>query len=405
MERMGKKIEKKFILAILIFQILFYLTGPLEYIGINNRIVTIFSYMLIFMVLLSIDRTIIFKLSVYRAFLFIYITLKFLFSIYLKIPLLQIGVAYSKFLLLLLLLQFIEEMKAYFSIKKFEKMYIIFISWLLLISIIQYGKIEPFSTIFTEYGGNFISGRIFLDNFYLRVNGGIGGTVIDFAVLLIIFYYIIIFSNIKKTLFIILNISFIIMFFLSFSRVSILSLFFIILSIFIRYSDKLYNKKIFIIFIILLLLFNVIFIIVARDLLISFSDLFLNNKIEDIKERRVSTWLNAFKEVNFRILIGNEFGKNTGLPIKDNKNITDSFLFSILDDLGIIGLFIYILVILEPINKLRKKISKKYFLISIVMIINIIFIQIINSAFFYHLNIINYSILILFISKKTTSKK
>lgn len=375
---------------ILVFLFIYFFSGPLEYMGFQNRMMTAVGYFLMYAVIFLENKRIIADFNLFRALFFVFLVLKLItyFLVYDNNYILQPFVAFSQFFLLILLLQ-LTESKTITEKIKIDKIISYSLFYLLIISIIQYLEIEPINNIISNYGGNFTGGRLIGNTFIKRVNGGIGGTVIDFSVLIILTNYINIFLNQKTRYYIINYIVLFILFLLSSSRVTLISyLFILITQIILLIKSKLNPKKK--IFVIMTLLFSLIAlsILFNQQIIILLSELF----IEHDESVRLSQWRNSFNTSS--LLIGNDLGRNTGLTL-GGKVVYDGLFFAVFNDMGIIGLALYILVIFEPLVKIKKKFKKEYRILIYLLIINIIVINIINSGFDYHLNILLYFFLII----------
>lgn len=375
-------------MSVFLFVLFFLLTGPFGYFGIDDRLVTFGAYLILIVgIFVVFNIPIFFSLSNIRAIFFVYITVLFLINVLLSNKFLQGFVAYAKFFLLVLLLQITFSKKISTLKDEFIKMYNFLLIWLLSVSTIQYFRIEPFAEFFLHYGNNQEIGKLFLDIFFLRVNGGIGGTVIDFSVLIILLNYLNFFvaKNTKdfvKNLFILILLSF-----YSFSRITILSYFFVILALFVSNIKNLMNNYLKI----LLIIFSIFSILILTILHSNELKIIADNIFA--KDTRILMWAEVADLTSNYPLFGNDFGRNLGLS--NNKVVTDGLFFAILSETGIIGLILYFLLILEPILILRKKMSKNKYFIIVIAFVNICFINIVNSGFIYHLNILFYSILLI----------
>lgn len=377
--------------VILVFLFIYFFSGPLEYMGFQNRMMTAVGYLLMYAVIFLENKRIIADFNLFRSLFFIFLLLKLLtyFLIYDNNYILQPLVAFSQFFLLILLLQ-LAERKSIIEKLKINKIILYSLFYLLIISIIQYLEIEPINNLVSNYGGNFNSGRLIGNTFIKRVNGGTGGTVIDFSVLIILFNYINIFLNQKKRYFIINYIILLILFLLSFSRIVLISYLFILATqVILLIKSKLSLKKKLLIILTLLFSLVIFCILFNQQIIILLSELFI-----DLEESsRLSQWLNSFNTSSF--ILGDDFGRNTGLPPGNIKIVTDGLFFAVFYDMGIMGLILYILVIFEPLIKIKKKFKKEYRILIYLLIINIIVINIINSGFDFHLNILFYFFLLI----------
>lgn len=386
---------KKVFFAVMIFIILYFYSGPLEYLGLPNRVATFISYFILIVVIFLRDINIMFRFSLIRSLFFIYLLLKLISYFLLYNGILQPIVSFSKFFLLLILLQLSENDKIIRDLP-IRKIVYYSLFHLFFVSIIQYFQIEPLNNIFSNYGNNPQSGRLINDVFIKRVNGGIGGTVIDFSCLIILLNYINMFLDQKKLLSMFNFLILFILFLFSFSRITVLSYFFILLSYTVLFTKKSNDTKKIVLILILLLLFMPFFVYLRNnELQITSINLF---NLEE-ETGRINMWFNSIKADS--ILIGSDLGKNTGLPVNSGKIVADGLFFAIFYDMGLIGLILYIFMIFEPLIKIKSKMKNKDGIVIFLLMFNLIIINIINSSFDYHLNTLFYFILIVVLRKST----
>lgn len=386
---------KKVFLAVIIFIIFYFYSGPLEYFGLPNRVATFLSYFILIVIIFLSDINIMFRFSLIRFLFFIYLLLKLISYFLLYNDILQPIVSFSHFFLLVILLQLSEKDKIIRDLPIGKIVYYSLLH-LFFVSIIQYFQIEPLNNIFSNYGNNPQSGRLINDVFIKRVNGGIGGTVIDFSCLIILLNYINMFLDQKKLLSMFNFLILLILSLFSFSRITLLSYFFILLSYSVLFTKKNNTTKKFVLILILLLLIMSFFAYLLNNKL-QLTSINLLNLEEEIS--RINMWLNSLKADS--ILIGSDLGKNTGLPVNSGKVVTDGLFFGIFYDMGLIGLILYIFMIFEPLIKTKNKMKNKDGIVIYLLIFNLIIINIINSSFNYHLNTLFYFILIVVLKKYT----
>lgn len=228
------------------------------------------------------------------------------------------------------------------------------------VSIIQAFHIQPFYEIFSKYGGNLISGNILG---VVRTTGGIGGTVIDYAVFIILFYLILLNSYKVEILHVI---AIIIASLLAFSRI----VFVIILmgtiykAFFLLFKSGKFLQKILIISCIIFLgfVFSRINITITNEQL-QFIESFQGTH----EEARFNMWKNVRKSLKgASLIVGVSMGNNTGLPTQGTKPVSaDGYFQGFAYDFGILGLTLYILFLLIKIKKVA--VSKKDFLLIILL--------------------------------------
>ena len=234
-------------------------------------------------------------------------------------------------------------------------------------SIMQYPAIFDISWI-RGFGGNSTSGNAFG---FFRTNGGIGGTVIDYANFLLAISWLLIFTPFKnkKVQFIFLVILAASVFF-CFSRSLFLSLLFIFMVYFFS-SKNVFNiaiKFVLINIAILLLLINIDFLIDLYKVWSGDSDIY-----------RLSQWKSLFDGFSLgEYFVGKELGGNTGLFIDGSryKISGDGFVTGFIYDAGIIGILVIIAVLISKVFSLHCNFKIKVSIIGSLMIMLIV-----NSGF------------------------
>ena len=224
------------------------------------------------------------------------------------------------------------------------------------------------NSIVSEYGGNSTSGNSFG---IFRSNGGIGGTVIDYANFILAIGWIAFFAKFDnknfKSFFIIL---FLISSILCFSRSLFLCMMFMFTVMVINFS----NINRIILSIILILTFIGTF---------SYNFIFLyegyTNWSGDSDVYRVSQWKDLFENFSFfEFLIGKELGGNTGLFVTpDRYKISgDGFITGFLYDAGLFGITLILLILTKAVFSISANIKTKICIIG-----SLILMLIINSGF------------------------
>ena len=251
-------------------------------------------------------------------------------------------------------------------------------------SIMQYPAIFDISWI-REFGGNSTSGNAFG---FFRTNGGIGGTVIDYANFLLAISWLLIFTPFenKKVQFIFLVILAASVFF-CFSRSLFLSLLFILMVHF--FSSKNVSiiaiKFVLITIAILLLLINIDFLTDLYKVWSGNSDAY-----------RLSQWRDLFDGFSLgEYFVGTELGANTGLFIDGSryKISGDGFVTGFIYDAGIIGILAIIAVLIYRVFSLHCNFKIKVSIIGSLMIMLIV-----NSGFEKLFMVMTYIISIVIIS-------
>lgn len=268
------------------------------------------------------------------------------------------------------------------NLKIINKYLTIFIIYFTVVAILQ----NPFFSFFNSEILNNVGGNITSRNaFYFRSNGGVGGTVIDFSVLLIIltFYFV---GNREKdfiTNFMIFLI--IICLFLSFSRSSLLLFFF-------YYQFINYSKKSIVLIIFLTLIFTYFYLDIATVIDYYFE------MIGHSDESRINGWSHVFTDFSSigDYVFGVNMGANTGFYLSGTgKVIGDGSLFSYYYDYGIFGLLFLYATYCKVIISTDLSVSLK-----IPIFISIILLLIVNSGLEKNLVYFSFVLVLLCLSAK-----
>jgi hypothetical protein len=252
----------------------------------------------------------------------------------------------------------------------FEKSLLILIIYFLITiiySILQ-NPLTFGNTIVSEYGGNSTSGNGFG---FFRSNGGIGGTVVDYANFLLAVGWVLFFayfknSNVRKVLLILFLISVV----MCFSRSLFLCIFFIASVFLINFSNI--KRSLLSIFLIasfiFLLAINFITLVQGYETGFGNSDVY-----------RIISWLKLFENFTFiEYISGRELGGNTGLFLTDQKyKISgDGYITGFIYDAGLIGLGLTLLVIINGVLKINATLRVKFSILG-----SLILMLAINSGF------------------------
>tara|TARA_B100002052_G_C15852987_1_gene586031 strand:+ start:555 stop:1778 length:1224 start_codon:yes stop_codon:yes gene_type:complete len=220
--------------------------------------------------------------------------------------------------------------------------------------------------ILREYGSNFTSANPLVT---FRANGGIGGTVVDYANFLLAFSWILFFSHFKsKSVRNWLLLIFAITSFLAFSRALYLSLFFILFVHVISFKNIKRTILSFMIIVVPLFLFIINFETIQEF----YSDFNASDS------QRLESWLLLFK--NFTLLefiVGTGIGGNTGLFLAGEGKISgDGFVTGFTYDAGILTFLLLFSVIISRVLSIRSNWRVKVSIIGSMFLMLVI-----NSGF------------------------
>ena len=359
---------EKYVLSLFIVLIFLNFVKPLAdyYLGISQRIFTISQMILLLIFFFVVSKKLVkFKFLEFSFLLLIF--LRFLTEIvidYSNLP--QAAFSLFKFIVIIWGIKYMALRKfSFLFYKRLEKTIWIYFYITIVISIIQAFNIPPFGVVFSKFGGNILSGNALG---VVRTTGGIGGTVIDYAGF-VIMYYIIMVSNykIKLTHFFALIISSL----LVFSRVVFLIMFIGFLYKFVFYlfqKGKILKK-------ILILSF-------ALSLLILF---FSNQQLQQINAfwasdesrqksdtERFEQWKNAKSDMaGLPLLAGVSMGKNTGVPTDGRVVVSDGYFQGFAYDFGLLGLIVYLCYLLYIIFSVSRN-KKVAFLVTLLLFTTLI---------------------------------
>jgi len=245
--------------------------------------------------------------------------------------------------------------------------------------------------IFANYGGNRMSGNIYG---ITRCTGGIGGTVVDYAMLII--FYTLLYTTYKHKGIknIIYLFSLIIASILVFSRVVFL-VFLILLTLYILQNMLTVKKTRSFVVITTFTILIVTLMNVYYDEFKVF--LYYDSYSKTSDEERMIQWENVIEELgNTSYIIGHSMGRNTGVTSETvgRKIVADGHFQGFLSDYGIVGLCLYVMYLLCSVYKaVNKKIE------GILFILILFTSLIINSGFEKFFNIYVFPI-ILFIVRQ-----
>tara|TARA_B110000003_G_scaffold52928_1_gene52606 strand:- start:6539 stop:7774 length:1236 start_codon:yes stop_codon:yes gene_type:complete len=257
-----------------------------------------------------------------------------------------------------------QEVNFYHNLKLLLFFYLIVT---LIYSILQYPLFFG-NSIVSEYGGNSTSGNYFG---IFRSNGGIGGTVIDYANFILAIGWVAFFAKFKninlKRLFILL---FLISSVFCFSRSLFLCIIFISTVMIINFSNsrRLFLSIIFISFFIIAFSYNFIFLYEGYSSWSGNSDAY-----------RVSQWKDLFVDFSYLdYLVGKELGGNTGLFVTGEryKISGDGFITGFIYDAGLIGILLTLLILVQAILSMSVNLKVKICIFG-----SLILMLIINSGF------------------------
>ena len=378
-EALNIKTDKDFISTLFLVFCFIFLSNALKpwidfYTPLHYQIITLTQFVIL------IGFLTIFAKSFYKSidlasFIFLaYITIKFLFQVFIYFSNGNLSGAISPFYVLLRSFLIVYMIRAVMEINRNENFYnqsykILFLYLIItfVYSILQ-NPLFFANTIVSEYGGNSTSGNAFG---IFRSNGGIGGTVIDYANFLLAISWVAFFSvfknkNYQKLLILIFLISSI----FCFSRSLFLCMAFMFTIIAIDFSNL---KRIFL-SIVLITAFSIFFL---YNFLFLYEGYLNWSGSSDIY--RLSQWQDLFKDfILIEYLVGKELGGNTGLFVTPErfKISGDGFITGFVYDAGIIGIFLTLLVLSRAI--LNMSVSFK---VKICIFGSLFLMLIINSGF------------------------
>ena len=220
---------------------------------------------------------------------------------------------------------------------RFNNLLLFFLTYSLVISLNQHFAIA-YAFLFTDYGGNILSAN-HLD--MVRANGGVGGTVIEYAFLLSIASLYTAHTwkyNDKRFYFIfVIGLSFL----LSFSRSTGVSLILLLMYL-VFYKAKI--KLLFRLFFLAALLITTIsyYYYYSIDQVLIF-----NEEISGDSDHKRIAQLEILENISeISLFFGKEFGKNIGYSGLGGKSVSDSYVLSLITDAGLVGLFLMMSIIL-----------------------------------------------------------
>jgi len=232
-------------------------------------------------------------------------------------------------------------------------------------SIFQNPVYSPFSDLLVDVAGNVTSRNQF--GIY-RSSGGLGGTVILYADYIILTAFLFLFGG-KKLQYRQLWLVMILMAtYLSFSRVTIVSLVFMIMYYF--FKKKAHVFVLGVISLILVLLLNVDFSMWVYDLYDVYQQI-----SEYSDTARIDGWNRMFYNLNpISVLLGYEVGANLGFFAfsEATKLSGDGFIFSWIYEYGLIGLFLLLLLLYKVVVN---SVYKNYHNMSFLVVLTFLFVN------------------------------
>ena len=221
-------------------------------------------------------------------------------------------------------------------------------------------------TIYAQYGGNILSGNHLG---FVRSSGGLGGTVIDYAVFLIYVLLMVVFCKESKRVKTWSVLLLLVGAYYAFSRVLFLVLLILLLM---QVLTKL--RKNILVYLPLLLSLIIFFIVYFPT----------GSLIDDYGEmrgssdsNRVGSWVELYDKLNgLYFIVGASMGQNTGLPLGGVGKVTgDGHLQGMLYDVGIIGLCLYLTLLY---NYAKNIFIKRYDLFFFLLVL--VAVYVINSG-------------------------
>lgn len=386
-------LEKLFIVIFIIVIGLNIIKPLIEfYCGINHQVLTEFQYvvLILFYVIIKVNR---FTFSCLEWSLLFYLFVRYIIEIFVfGTGFMQPTISLAKFIILILGINyFVNKKDGGVLSQKLSGILWLYFVFTILISLLQLTHLH-IGEIFANYGGNVMSGNIFG---ITRCTGGIGGTAIDYAGLIVL--YTLLYTTYKNNgvwnyvyLFCLIIASLLV-----FSRIVFL-VFLLLLFLYIMDGILTGDKKI------ILIISSVIAMLISISMTYDF-DKYNNIVIYDAASmesdaQRFIQWNNVFKDLeNTNYIIGDSMGRNTGFPgeeVGGRKIVADGHLQGFVSDFGIIGLLLYVMYI---IGSIYKAINRKKE--TIIFVLVLFASMIINSSFDKPFNMCIYPI-ILFIVRQ-----
>ena len=367
------------------------------YLGIGNQTVTIFQFIILFLFYLvnKINR---FTFSRLEWSLLLFLLMRYMIEIFISdVGLLQPTSSLMKFIILILGINyFINYTHREIFSRNLSCILWIYFMLTILISILQMTD-SHIGDVFANYGGNEMSGNIYG---ITRGTGGIGGTVIDYAILIILYALLYTtYDNKGIERFLYLS-SLIIASLLVFSRVVFL-VFMLMLAFYIFgnvLSVKI--KKSFIVMSIITILIAILMRVYYDDFKIYFV---YDSASEASDIARINQWGNVFDDLgNTSYIIGNSMGRNTGFPDESVKGklAYDGHFLAFLADYGILGLSLYVMYLLCSVYKaINRKKEAIIFVFILFTALNI------NSGFDKFFNIYIFPIILMVVRQNFIMRK
>jgi hypothetical protein len=382
---------------------LFILKGPIDYfLRVDNRIMTLFIYAILLLAILHYLFTGFRKFSIFLFVYLLYILMRTIFeAVIIHTNILQPITALMKYSIFALFMEILVQNNRMVD-AKFKKAILRFFFFTVVISAIQFSRL-PGSVVFTSFGGNIISGNAIG---LIRSNGGIGGTPIDYAITLVLVFFLL--SNTMEDLgrrekafyFIVFCLGAL----LNFSRVVFLCIaIFVFAQLFIESNRR---KILKILVPAMIIMFVVIVVIMVRleigmdKVLLLFQYDASRKGSDSLRTRQWAEGLKTMQDFS-NIMLGQSYGRNLGLPIGQNKMIGDGYWISFYLDNGIIGITLFALFLTNQVLCVIKVLDKRLGLLFTSFILSFLVFNFINSGFDMHLNILLFPIAcISFIWKK-----
>ena len=377
------------------------LSGPIGYyFNISDRLLTVITY-IILSLFIFLNMSKLKKVFIPSFMLISYSLLRFPIElIFHNSNILQPLISILETMIFALLIWILYESRIEKSefVKVYNALFNVFLITV-IISFIQFFKL-PSSEIFSQYGGNITSSNVLG---WVRVNGGISGTPIDYSyfISLVILFFFDSFHELTLIKKMLSFVCIIIMLFFNFSRASFLTL--LIVIIIYSYKNITINDfKSAIAFcskiiIGLLLIIGIAFGYYKINSNYSENEINLFTYIFYYDQTRIQSdqariegWKKALypREDSFpNARIGNSLGLNTGFPTENGNQTGASHLIGFLADHGVFGLFFYLSIYFSLLlNKLFRCISTNNLFFYCSYVILLLLVQLINSGIEHHIN-------------------
>jgi hypothetical protein len=232
-----------------------------------------------------------------------------------------------------------------------------YLAFTVMVSVVQQTD-SSLTTLFSNYGGNITSGNHLG---FSRSNGGIGGTVVDYAVFCVYVLLGFVFMTEKSPYRYLALTLILIAAYLCFSRILILIIFLLIFGFIYKSLRRAIFASVILIF---------LFILYYQDFS-TWIELYFE-MIGSSDAGRMGSWDEVLDSLSgLNLFIGKSMGLNSGYVAEGFSKITaDGHILGTLYDIGLIGLLLYFLCICLQV---RRATSSRFSFVSIMVLLLIVF--------------------------------